>query len=241
MKLSQQLSAPIYRLKRQAKALALKEKIPLHEALDRIAKDEGYKVWSLLASRLVSSQPGQTLLGELAPGDLVLLGARPGHGKTLLGLELAVAGVKTGGQSAFFSLEYNEADITQRIAEMGETPSALERDFHFDSSDDICASYIMDRLATAPQGTLVVIDYLQLLDQKRYHPGVEDQVKALSVFAREKGLTIVFISQIHRSYDAKVKPFPELADVRLPNPLDLALFNKTCFLNDGEVNFAVAA
>lgn len=241
MKLPNKLSAPIFRLKRQAKALSVEEKIPLHEALDRIATQEGYKTWSLLASRLASSQPGKTLIGELAPGDMVLLSARPGQGKTLLGLELAIEAVKAGGQSAFFSLEYNEADITQRVREMGETPQTLEHGFRFDNSDDICASYIIQKLEAAPQGTMVVIDYLQLLDQKRNHPGVEEQVKALKVFARERGLTIVFISQIHRSYDAEAKPFPELADVRLPNPLDLALFNKTCFLNDGEVNFAVAA
>lgn len=241
MKLPNKLSAPIYRLKRQAKALSLKEKIPLHEALARIARQEGFETWSLLASRLAASQPGKTLIDELVPGDLVLLGARPGHGKTLLGLELAIETVKRGQQSAFFSLEYNKSDIATCLADVGETPEGLEQDFHFDNSDDICASYIMQRLATAPQGTLVVIDYLQLLDQKRDHPVVEDQVKSLKVFAREKGLTTVFISQVHRSYDPEAKPFPELADVRLPNPLDLTLFNKTCFLNNGEVNFAAVA
>ena len=84
MKLPNKLSAPIYRLKRRAKALSLKEKIPLHEALDRIAGQEGFAAWSLLASRLASSRPGKTLIDELVPGDLVLLGARPGHGKTLI-------------------------------------------------------------------------------------------------------------------------------------------------------------
>ena len=33
------------------------------------------------------------------------------------------------------------------------------------------------------------------------------------------------------------KPCPGLGDVRLPNPLDLTLFNKACFLNNGTINF----
>ena len=36
------LSAPVYRLKRRAKVLAREERIPLHEALDRVAMDEGF-------------------------------------------------------------------------------------------------------------------------------------------------------------------------------------------------------
>ena len=36
------LSAPIYRLKRLAKILSRDEGLPLHEALDRIAAQEGF-------------------------------------------------------------------------------------------------------------------------------------------------------------------------------------------------------
>ena len=63
------------------------------------------------------------------------------------------------------------------------------------------------------------------------------QVRTLQSFARASGLIFVFISQIDRSYDPLAKPFPDLEDVRLPNPLDLTLFSKTCFLNNGQVQF----
>jgi hypothetical protein len=65
-----------------------------------------------------------------------------------------------------------------------------------------------------------------------------DQVMALKAFARDRGLVIVFISQIDRSYNPTVRPWPELADVRLPNPLDLTLFSKACFLKNGDVRVA---
>lgn len=232
------LSAPIYRLKRQAKLLSRNEELPLHEALDRIARAEGFDSWSLLANRASAQQPGKAVAAELKPGDLVLLGARPGHGKTLLGLELAVEAMKTGGRGAFFTLEYRESDIVKSFAAIGENPETFRDRFDFDDSDDISAHYIIDRLAAAPSGTVVVIDYLQLLDQKRENPDLMEQVKALKAFAQARGVIIVFLSQIHRRYDPAERPIPELADVRLPNPLDLSLFNKTCFLNDGDISVA---
>jgi len=66
------------------------------------------------------------------------------------------------------------------------------------------------------------------------------QVRTLESFARDRGLILVFISQIDRSYDPLTKPCPGLEDVRLPNPLDLKLFSKTCFLHNGEVQFRAA-
>ena len=114
--------------------------------------------------------------------------------------------------------------------------------FEFDSSDEVSSDYIVKRLATAPRGTLVVVDYLQLLDQKRENPELMVQVRALQSFARDRGLIFVFISQIDRSYDPAInKPCPGLEDVRLPNPLDLSLFTKTCFLNNGEIQFRAAS
>ena len=113
--------------------------------------------------------------------------------------------------------------------------------FDVDCSDAISADYIAKRMAAAPRGSLVVVDYLQLLDQRRKNSALTVQVRALKSFARDKGLIVVFVSQIDRSYDPSIKPCPDLDDVRLPNPLDLKLFDKTCFLNQAEVQFRAAS
>ena len=155
-----------------------------------------------------------------------------------MSLELAVQAMKSGSRGVFFTLEYTEKDMLDRFRAIGVEPEDFSGLFEFDSSDDISADYIVKRLATAPRGTLVVVDYLQLLDQKRENPELMVQVQALRSFARERGLIFVFISQIDRSYDPLMKPCPGLEDVRLPNPLDLGLFTKTCFLNNGEVGSA---
>jgi replicative DNA helicase len=229
------LSAPVYRLKRRAKTLSREQNIPLSKALDRIAIEEGFSSWSLLAARASASTPSSALLARLDPGDLVLLGARPGHGKTLMGLELIIDAIKSGRQGMFFTLEYNEHDVLSRLQSIGVDPAIFDDRFAFENSDAINAEYIIDRLVSAPRGTVVVIDYLQLLDQKRQNPELDVQVRALKSFAINRGLIIVFISQIDRSYELSARPCPDLGDVRLPNPLDLMLFNKTCFLNNGEV------
>lgn len=235
------LSAPIYHLKRRAKRLSREEGIPLHDALDRIATREGFSAWSMLAAKAAALTPASRLFPQIQPGDLVLVGARPGQGKTLMSLELAVEAMRSGRRAAFFSLEYTEKDVLDRLRAIGVEPAQFDELFEVDCSDAISADYVVKQMATAPRGTVVVIDYLQLLDQRRENPDVSVQVRALKSFARDQGLIVVFISQIDRSYDAAVKPCPDLGDVRLPNPLDLTLFDKLCFLNNSEVQFRAAS
>lgn len=231
------LSAPVYRLKRKAKELARKDDIPLHLALDCVASSEGFGAWSLLAAKSAEAPSAEELLARLAPGDLLLIGARPGHGKTLLSLQLAVEAMKAGRRAAFFTLEYTAKDVLGRFRALGVEPGQFEGLFSFDDSDAISADHIMRVLADVPDGTLAVVDYLQVLDQKRGNPELMVQIRDLKAFAQEKGLILVFISQIDRSYDPDLKPCPDRDDIRLPNPLDLSLFNKACFLNEGEIRF----
>lgn len=235
------LSAPIHQLKRRARLLSRAEHIPLHAALDRIAVEEGYRSWSLLAAK----QPGMTsvraLWPLLEPGDLVLLAGRPGQGKTLASLALLAEAMRSGCRGVFLTLEYTPSDVLSRLRAIRIEPRDFVGLFDCDCSDAISADYIVARLADAPRGTMAVIDYLQLLDQRRETPELALQVRMLKAFAQERGLILVFISQIDRAYEGSGRPFPEIADVRLPNPLDLSLFDKTCFVNRGEARFRAAA
>lgn len=229
------LSAPIFQLKHKAKKLSREANVPLSVALDRIAGKEGFASWSLLAARASANRPSTDLFARLTPGDVVLLGARPGHGKTMMGLSLSADAVRAGHRAMFFTLEYTEAETRERFRSAGGDPAAANGKFQLDCSDAISADYIINRLPAADRGTLIVIDYLQLLDQKRGNANLSDQLSALKSFAQTTGVIIVCIAQIDRSYELSGRPLPDMSDVRLPNPLDLTLFNKACFMNNGTV------
>ena len=49
------------------------------------------------------------------------------------------------------------------------------------------------------------------------------------------------ISQIDRAFELSSCDMPSVDDFRLPNPLDLSIFDKRCFLHDGEVQIEIAA
>lgn len=234
------LSAPIHQLKRKAKRLSREAGIPLHDALDRIAAGEGFRAWSLLAAKAAAVTPAAKLFSQLRPGDLVLVGARPGQGKTLMSLKLAVEAMTSGHRAAFFSLDFTEREVLARLRAIGAELAQFADRFEIDCSDAISADTIIKQMALAPPGTLIVVDYLQLLDQRRENPDLAVQVRTLKSFARDRGLIIVFISQIDRTYDPATKPCPDFRDVRLPNPLDLALFDRSCFINAAEIRFGAA-
>ncbi|WP_404861707.1 DNA helicase [Georhizobium sp. MAB10] len=229
------LSAPIYKLKRRARRLARDEKIALHEALDHIAREEGFSAWSLLSSHLAMNSPSKTLLSRLADGDLLLLGARPGHGKTLLGLQLLLDAAREGRKVVFFTLEYTEREAWERIHSLDGDVLGLGDKLEIVTSEDICADFIIRHLSGAPRETVSVIDYLQILDQQRSKPALSDQMLVLREFARKTGVVLGFISQIDRSFDPERETMPSVRDIRLPNPIELGVFSKACFLHDGEV------
>lgn len=230
------LSAPIYILKQQARALARRESLRLHEALDRIAQREGYEAWSHLAAQAAPADTTAAVHARLEPGELLLLGSRPGQGKTLLAAGLAVQALQRGHAAAFFSLEENEAGVARHFAAIGHRIDAYGDRLLVDCSDRICAAHIAARLADAAPRTLVVVDFLQLLDQPRDRPGLAEQVAQLRAFASARGAIVVCLSQIRRDFvPARTRPCPGPQDVRLPNPVDLALFSKACFLHEGRL------
>ncbi|MEO8375001.1 MAG: DNA helicase [Sphingomonas bacterium] len=230
------LSAPIFRLKRQARLLARESDVPLHTALNQLARNEGFRTWSHLAASASDHRPASEMLAQLSPGDLVLLGARPGHGKTLLGLELAVEAVRTGRPAFFFTLEDNEGVVFDRLQVLGAEREMVEDKLVLDTSDDICAEHIINRVGDNAGEAVVIIDYLQLLDQRRRNPELDMQIRTLRSFASATGSITVALAQIDRAFESTGKSFPELADIRLPNPVDLTLFTKACFMHNGDAH-----
>ncbi|MEZ4652240.1 MAG: DNA helicase [Candidatus Eisenbacteria bacterium] len=111
----------------------------------------------------------------------------------------------------------------------------VRRQLLVDDSDGIRAEHVVSRLDTAPPHTLVVIDYLQLLDERRDKPSLMEQLRDLKSFAQHRKAIVLCLSQIDRRYDPTMRPCPDVRDIRMPNPLDPALFDRTCFLGRGRM------
>ncbi|MBB4000809.1 hypothetical protein GGR04_004690 [Aureimonas pseudogalii] len=142
----------------------------------------------------------------------------------------------------FFTLEYKQADRRARFDRLrgGIAGSATTQStgvIEIGASDDVSAGTIADHLERAPRGTVAVIDYLQILDQDRRKSPLGEQVDVLHRLSRTQGAVLAVLSQIDRRFGVAQGGLPTRDDVRLPNPVAMAAFNKTCFLNAGQLRF----
>ncbi len=235
------LSAPIYKLKRRAKLLARDQGIPLHVALDRIAREEGFAGWSELSSRHVPAGASMDMLPRISDGDLILFAARPGQGKTRQAMRLLLEALRDGRRGIFFTLDYTDREVARLIGALNGEGRDSTAGLEVVTSNEICADVVIRHLADAPPGTVAVIDYLQILDQRRENPALCEQIAALQCFARSSGVILAFIAQIDRSFEGNAESLPGLQDISLPNPADLGLFTSACFLHGGKVRIQMLA
>lgn len=116
--LSQEPAPLIHRAERKlldlAGGAAATGPVPIAEELKRVAAE---------AERLREGFPGiktkldelDNLMGGLRKSDLILVGARPGEGKTSLALNIALAAAEEGRSVLFFSLEMPLRQIVTRL------------------------------------------------------------------------------------------------------------------------------
>lgn len=228
------LSAPIHVLKMQARELKKEKSITMVKALNLIANREGFNSWSLLQNKAGELLPNSfdELFDYLNPGDLILIGGRPGMRKTSLSIGLFVKAIKKNiAKNYFFTLSEVHKDIAGRIALYDENIGSMNENFELDYSNDICADYIINKIGNdVTKNSLIIIDYLQLLDQKRTNDPLQVQVEKLKEFVKKTGCIIVFLSQLNRNVEDRANKYPILEDILLPNPVELSLINKIVLL-----------
>jgi replicative DNA helicase len=167
------------------------------------------------------------------PGDLIVIGARPGMGKTAFGLNIIThAAIEENRQIAVFSLEMTKEQIVLRMlcAEAEVDSKAVRSGYHskedyrklvnaagrlseapiyiddtFNSVLDIRAKA---RRLKAEHGLgLIVIDYLQLMSGVGSFTAREQVIseisRSLKALAKDLSVPVIVISQLNRSCEQR--------------------------------------
>lgn len=179
----------------------------------------------------------------LMPGSLYIIGARPGDGKTIAGLQLALSMAERGAV-AFSSLEMTRRQLMQRlIAQKADVPLSQISKHSLTDSEWQSVAMARHAIETLPlyvdekpgqtiaqvksfarsvsrRGNLagVVVDYLQLISgdpaKKRYEV-VTEISRELKILARELEVPVVALAQLNRDSTAPGKKRrPALSDLR---------------------------
>jgi replicative DNA helicase len=176
--------------------------------------------------------------GGMRPGEMFVLAARPGNGKTALGLQTAVANSRLGRGVLFVSLEMTAGELAGRY---------FSSDANIDSRD-VREGKITDRQVASINGSihrvddfplmiwapsqatigdirgiaraqdelnLLVIDYLSLVshrDSRRdQYQQVADNSRAIKRLAKELSIPVLCLQQLNRDADGHR---PKLSNLR---------------------------
>jgi replicative DNA helicase len=185
---------------------------------------------AIAAYRLQKVNPAQThstgidglnrvLRGGCRDGQLVVIGGRPGTGKSVLMLQFAVAAATIDKSALVVSLEMPRQEIAGRLAARFGESRVAELPVNFldtTSNLDAIAALVKVQHRRKPLGMLVV-DYLQLLDVKGNRQDTrQDRIAAasrtLKRLAMDLQIPVIAGSQLNRDSEKRGKP--TMADLR---------------------------
>lgn len=200
----------------------------------------------LEAGQAVTVSTGYPGLDKLLGGGMLnqglyILAARPGCGKTTLGLKLAEHAAKSGA-CLFFSLEMSAEQITARriaaesglsigrlmtgqalsddgSAKLANAASVLStHDFRLNRAPGASAADIAQAAHLTKNLRLVVVDYLGLVRSDERGLSVYERVTknsaALKALARSLNVPVLCLCQLNRAAEQRSDKSPSMADLR---------------------------
>lgn len=199
-------------------------------------------------------------LSGLRNSDLIILGARPSLGKTSLALDIARhVGIRENKPVGIFSLEMSKDQVIDRLisAEAEVSLWKLRTGNKMDTTDFQLIQEALDKLSKAPifiddtaspnilqmrsmarrlqaeHGlSLIVVDYLQLIQPRTHSDNLVHQItevsRNLKALARELNVPVLALSQLSRGVDQRDDKIPRLSDLResgsIEQDADIVLF-----------------
>lgn len=178
----------------------------------------------------------------MGKSDLVLVGARPGMGKTAFALNLAVSAAKrTGKAVCIFSLEMSAEQLVTRLlsgealvdnmklrsGELSEddwqrlahaSSELSETRILIDDTSGITVSGMMSKLRRVKDRGLVIVDYLGLMQSEEKRENRVQEVTEISrnlkLMAKELNVPVICCAQLNRGAESRNGNRPMLSDLR---------------------------
>ena len=206
------------------------------ENKDRYFKDDAAQRTYIGFSKL------DDLLGGLEGGDMIVIGARPGVGKSAFVTQITTALARSGKRVGFYNLEMQEKQVYERfvVAESGIGLTRLRRAVRFlgdeeerfrranevlEKEDRIIittGSKAMSEIRNESRHMgydVIIIDYLQLLRADKTYRGnryaeVGAISRAIKSLAMELNIPIIALSQLNRVSENREGKEPTMAELR---------------------------
>jgi len=194
------------------------------------------------------------LTAGLHPGEMTILAARPGMGKTSLALNIAWNCSQGGATVAIFSLEMTKEQLTQRlIAGAGRIDGHHLRRCRLSSDEWAAREKIQIKIETTPiwiddtpgitplqlrarcrrlktrhNLSLVIVDYLQLMRVPRLRSREEEISNiayAIKELCKEMSIPVIAVCQVNREVEKRSGNRYQLSDLRESGALEQASDN----------------
>ena len=183
-------------------------------------------------------------LSGLRPGNLFVIAARPGIGKTTLAINMAHMQLAVDEKTVlFFSLEMSSEELVTRMLtaetaipqqkikvgalsadEWREIEEARENIGEFKLFIEDSGGLTLDQLASKAREVhnihgvdIIYVDYLQLMTgtgRSNRQEDVAEISRGLKVLAKELNIPIVALSQLNRGVEGRTNKRPRLSDLR---------------------------
>lgn len=177
-------------------------------------------------------------------GELILIGARPSHGKSAMLFQMA-SNISKNGKAHIFSLEMDYSSIVSRqiasiinrpldAIQMGLHPTEIARakvefkklNCHIDDRssltvEEICYSARMENKRS--KTSAIFVDYVQIIKTEKGHNRANEvalisaQLKAL---AKELTIPVIVASQLNRNNELREIKTPQLSDLKESGALE---------------------
>ena len=225
----------------------------MESLVDRVHKNDSVNLYQAFQESMANNSVSNIdvgfktlhdVMGYPHPGELLIIGARPGMGKTAFALACLFNYIcKEKKKAVMFSLEMSGTELFQRmISSISAIPLQEIRAGNIDSAKKKCLDDNAKELASnkflslydktvsnipalraairkeQKKGDvgLVIVDYLQLLtgSGNNNYEKVSEISRQLKLLAREFNCCVVALSQLSRKVEERADKRPQLADLR---------------------------